>query len=318
MNQTVEKRLDGASVGDWIRNNTNLLLMFALIIVGALTSDNFFSMDNILNVLRRITVNGMLAVACTMTLLVGGFDLSIGHVMALSAVLCIGFEKSTGSGAVGIVVALAAGLVLLIAALPRLAVLLPAGVQRVDAALAARFVPRYEARLASLQAENTALHKHLAGAQAALAENDALRQWAGIERPAGRWQAARVVFRWHDHAELAGVYPVGAAVCDEQGRFAGRITEAGADRCTLTFAGYLSPAAAGFAGEQAGLLQKNWRLTGLPLPTTLAAGTVVTTADGLWLGTLAGIPAPAADGLSAEAPLTDTADLGSQVFFIKI
>ena len=53
---------------------------------------------------------------------------------------------------------LAAGLVLLIAALPRLAVLLPAGVQRVDAALAARFVPRYEARLASLQAENTALH----------------------------------------------------------------------------------------------------------------------------------------------------------------
>ena len=117
---------------------------------------------------------------------------------------------------------LAAGLVLLIAALP------------------ARFVPQYEARLASLQAENTALHKHLAGAQIALAENDALRQWAGIERPAGRWQAARVVFRWHDHAELAGVYPVGAAVCDEQGRFAGRITEAGADRCTLTFAGYLS------------------------------------------------------------------------------
>ncbi len=70
--------------------------MFALIIVGALTSDNFFSMDNILNVLRRITVNGMLAVACTMTLLVGGFDLSIGHVMALSAVLCIGFEKVHG------------------------------------------------------------------------------------------------------------------------------------------------------------------------------------------------------------------------------
>ena len=44
----------------------------------------------------------------------------------------------------------------------------------------------------------------------------------------------------------------------------------------------------------------------------------MTTADGLWLGTLAGIPAPAADGLSAEAPLTDTADLGSQVFFIKM
>ena len=213
---------------------------------------------------------------------------------------------------------LAVAIVLLFVALPRLVVTLPAGVQRLDAALAAHFMPLYESRLAHLQEENAALHKQLAGAQAALAENDALRQWAGIERPAGCWQAARVVFRWHDHAELAGVYPVGASVCDGQGRFAGRITEAGADRCTLTFAGVLSPAAAGFAGEQAGLLQKGWRLTGLPLPTTLATGTIVTTTDGLWLGTLAGIPAPAADGLSAEATLTDTADLGSQVFFIKM
>ena len=207
---------------------------------------------------------------------------------------------------------------LVFAARPRLAAVGLGAVQRADTALAAHFVPHYESRLAHLQAENAALHTRLADAQAALAENDALRQWAGIEHPAGCWQTARVLRRWGDHAVLAGTAPVGAAVCDAQGRFAGRITAAGADRCTLTFAEYLSPAAAGFAGEQAGLLQKGWRLTGLPLPTTLAAGTVVTTADGLWLGTLAGIPAPAADGLSAEAPLTDTADLGSQVFFIKM
>ena len=109
MNQkAIDKRLTAGSVGDWVRNNTNLLLMFALIIVGALTSENFFSLDNLMNVLRRITVNGMLAVACTLTLLVGGFDLSIGHCMALGAVLCIGFEKSTGNAVVGMVIALAA------------------------------------------------------------------------------------------------------------------------------------------------------------------------------------------------------------------
>ncbi len=110
MNQTSIKRPDARSVGDWVRNNTNLLLMFVLIIVGALTSQNFFSTDNLFNVLRRSTVNGMLAVACTMTLLVGGFDLSIGHNMALCAVLCIGMEKSTGNAVVGILVALCAGL----------------------------------------------------------------------------------------------------------------------------------------------------------------------------------------------------------------
>lgn len=109
MNQSENKRLTAASVGVWARNNTNLLLMIALIIAGALTSENFFSIDNIMNVFRQISVNGMLAVACTLTLLVGGFDLSIGHIMAFSAVLCIGFEKSSGNAAIGILMALAAG-----------------------------------------------------------------------------------------------------------------------------------------------------------------------------------------------------------------
>ncbi len=110
MNSTATKRLEAKSIGQWVRNNTNILLMFALIIVGAVTSKNFFSGSNLANVLRQITVNGLLAVACTMTLLVNGFDLSIGHCMALCAVLCIGMEKSTGSGLVGIIVALAVGL----------------------------------------------------------------------------------------------------------------------------------------------------------------------------------------------------------------
>jgi len=110
MNSTAVKRIDAKSIGEWVRNNTNILLMFALIIVGALTSQNFFSAGNLANVLRQITVNGMLAVACTMTLLVNGFDLSIGHCMALCAVLCIGVEKSTGSGVIAIIVALSAGI----------------------------------------------------------------------------------------------------------------------------------------------------------------------------------------------------------------
>ena len=108
MNSTVKNRLTPRSVGDWVKNNTNILLMFVLIIIGAIVSENFFKASNLFNVLRQITVNGMLAVACTMTLLVNGFDLSIGHNMALCAVLCIGFEKSYG-GVAAIIVALATG-----------------------------------------------------------------------------------------------------------------------------------------------------------------------------------------------------------------
>ena len=213
--------------------------------------------------------------------------------------------------------AVLAAAVLLGCALPRLAAVVPALWQRADTALAAHFVPDYKARLEALTEENAALHHCLARAQDRLAQAEALHQWEDTEPPAGSWRAARVLWRTPKTAALAGTARTGAAVCDARGRFAGRITESGTDRCTLTFAPWLSPAAAGFAGDNAGLLDKGWRLTGLPLPTTLEPGTPVTTTDGLWLGTLAVRPAPAADGLTAEAVLTDTADLAAAVFFVK-
>lgn len=113
MENTNKKSLTVNSILEWARDNTNLLLMILLIVIGALTTEHFFSVENILNVFRRITINGMLAVACTCTLLVGGFDLSIGYIMGFAAVLCIGFEKSTGgNGVTGILVALMAGTIL--------------------------------------------------------------------------------------------------------------------------------------------------------------------------------------------------------------
>ena len=61
MNQTKAKPLSANSIGEWVRNNTNILLMIALIIAGAVTSESFFSGHNLANVLRQITINGMLA-----------------------------------------------------------------------------------------------------------------------------------------------------------------------------------------------------------------------------------------------------------------
>lgn len=99
-----------ARIGGWSRDHTNLLLLIALIIAGALLSENFFSWTNLMNLMRRISVNGVMAIGFTMTLLVGGFDLSIGATLSMCAVLCVGIEKTSGSAALGMTVAICAGL----------------------------------------------------------------------------------------------------------------------------------------------------------------------------------------------------------------
>ena len=54
-------------------------------------------------------------------------------------------------------------------------------------------------------------------------------------------------------------------------------------------------------------------LTVLPVPVTLEEGTLVTTPEGLWLGTLA--ETPVAEGLTASARLRDTACMTDWLYF---
>ncbi len=58
------------------------LLLLCLFLT--LATDSFFSLRNFLNVLDQITVLGIMAVGMTFVILIGGIDLSVGSVMALS------------------------------------------------------------------------------------------------------------------------------------------------------------------------------------------------------------------------------------------
>lgn len=63
-----------------------LLLMFLILAIG---TDSFLTSKNIMSVLRQISINGILAFGMAMTLIVGGIDLSVGSVMALSGCFCV-------------------------------------------------------------------------------------------------------------------------------------------------------------------------------------------------------------------------------------
>ena len=56
------ERLTPRRAGEWALNNTNILLMFLLILIGAVTSKNFFQASNLANVLRQTTVNAPLKI----------------------------------------------------------------------------------------------------------------------------------------------------------------------------------------------------------------------------------------------------------------
>ncbi len=61
------------------------LLVATVLLLGlfGIWVDRFFTLDNLLNLLQQISVNAILAFGMTLTILIGGIDLSVGAVLAL-------------------------------------------------------------------------------------------------------------------------------------------------------------------------------------------------------------------------------------------
>jgi ribose transport system permease protein len=69
----------------WLRGATGPLIgLIALCLFLGVATDKFLSLHNALNILDQITVLGIMAVGMTFVILIGGIDLSVGSVLALS------------------------------------------------------------------------------------------------------------------------------------------------------------------------------------------------------------------------------------------
>ncbi|MFG1924644.1 ABC transporter permease [Cryptosporangium sp. NPDC048952] len=84
--------------------------LIVLCLVLAVSTDSFLTTSNLLNVLVQISVVGIAAVGGTFVIITSGIDLSVGSTVALSGMVAAWFMKEHGaSGALGIVIALAVG-----------------------------------------------------------------------------------------------------------------------------------------------------------------------------------------------------------------
>ncbi|MDC3423277.1 ribose ABC transporter permease [Aquibacillus sp. 3ASR75-11] len=86
-------------------------LIFIAIILGIL-SENFFTLSNILNLFRQVSVNALIAFGMTFVILTAGIDLSVGSILALGSALTAGLLTSGMDPVLAVVVGLLIGFVL--------------------------------------------------------------------------------------------------------------------------------------------------------------------------------------------------------------
>lgn len=81
-----------------------LLTVVALIALFGLASDNFLDPNNIINILRSIAIVTVIAIGVSISLSVGGFDLSVGSTATLANALVISLFAWYGFGTTGAIV----------------------------------------------------------------------------------------------------------------------------------------------------------------------------------------------------------------------
>lgn len=69
----------------YLKNYSGILVaLFVICLALALTTETFLTPKNLINILRQISINALIAFGMTMLIIVGGIDLSVGGVCAMS------------------------------------------------------------------------------------------------------------------------------------------------------------------------------------------------------------------------------------------
>lgn len=84
-----------------------MLSLLLLCVAISLASDRFLTIDNLRNVLRQASINGIISIGMMMVILIRGLDLSVGSVLALATVIAADLLSNgqvSPLGAIGIAV----------------------------------------------------------------------------------------------------------------------------------------------------------------------------------------------------------------------
>ncbi|CAM5786392.1 MULTISPECIES: ribose ABC transporter permease [Brevibacillus] len=89
-------------------------MFFILILVAAIftmLTPNFLTPSNLINILRQVSVIGIVAAGQTLVIITSGIDLSVGSIVGLSGAVSAGVTLATGNAFLGIAAGLLTGMV---------------------------------------------------------------------------------------------------------------------------------------------------------------------------------------------------------------
>lgn len=93
----------------WLLEQKSLIALLILIVVVSTLSPNFFTLNNIFNILQQTSVNAIMAVGMTLVILTSGIDLSVGSLLALTGAVAASMVGADINALVAVVGALALG-----------------------------------------------------------------------------------------------------------------------------------------------------------------------------------------------------------------
>ena len=80
-----------------VKGNIGIIVVLIIMCVAvALATDKFLTTNNIISVLRQISINTYIALGMTLIIILGHIDLSVGSIVAMSGTLTVGFIVNQG------------------------------------------------------------------------------------------------------------------------------------------------------------------------------------------------------------------------------
>ena len=105
----MQKKID---FGKMLAEYAIIVIFIVLFVVMSIFAPNFFTGNNMVNILRQVSISGICAVGMTFVMLTGGIDLSVGAILGVSGVLTAMMMLKGIPSLLASIIALALGVVI--------------------------------------------------------------------------------------------------------------------------------------------------------------------------------------------------------------